>query len=59
MFFHVLLLNAVRAFFFSQVAQWGNRWSAYLAVPGRSQGWSGGAMALGKLPVPRRPTNLN
>ena len=24
-----------------------------------SVGWSGGAMALGKLPVPRRPTNLD
>ena len=22
-------------------------------------GWSGGAMVLGKLPVPGRPTNLN
>ena len=25
----------------------------------RSQGWSGGAMVLSKLPVPRRPTNLD
>ena len=24
----------------------------------RQRGWSGGAMVLGKLPVPGRPTNL-
>ena len=26
------------------------------SIPGREGGWSGGAMALGKLPVPGRPT---
>ena len=25
----------------------------------KSRGWSGGAMVLGNLPVPRRPTNLD
>ena len=25
-------------------------------IPGRNRGWSGGAMVLGKLPVPGRPT---
>ena len=27
--------------------------------PGSRLGWSGGAMVLGKLPVPGRPTNLD
>ena len=27
-----------------------------LVCPSRARGWSGGAMALGKLPVPGRPT---
>ena len=27
--------------------------------PFRISGWSGGALVLGKLPVPRRPTNLD
>ena len=29
-----------------------------LAIPD-NWGWSGGVMVLGKLPVPRRPTNLD
>ena len=28
-------------------------------LPHHLQGWSGDAMILGKLPVPRRPTNLD
>ena len=30
-----------------------------LYYPRRRRGWSGGAKVLGKLSVPRRPTNLN
>ena len=29
------------------------------AIPTRNRGWSGGAMMLGKLPVPGRPTYLD
>ena len=39
---------------------WGNskRYPYYASCPGAIRGWSGGAMVLGKLPVPGRPTIL-
>ena len=38
--------------------KWAEFWDSFEAAADLNKGWSGGAMVLGKLPVPGRPTNF-